>query len=165
MHCLRLRWRIATQTCGAAEPGDAAALVVPSLSLPAYCLVSVRSERGSDKAFVADLRPSVRGCCLLSLIASTGHCTASVSCAGFTYWSTWRITIFDTVQRAKSGLGEPLNGTSLEGKGGKAHSILASHGRKNSITGVTKRHPSMPLMPCTGARSAPACSGADLWRD
>ncbi|CAK0783898.1 hypothetical protein CVIRNUC_007098 [Coccomyxa viridis] len=49
-------------------------------------------------------------------------------------------------QRAKSGLGEPLNGTSLEGKGGKAHSILsshlASHGRKNSITGVTKRHPS-----------------------
>ena len=74
----------------------------------------------------------------------------SVLCAGFTYLSTWLTTAFDNVQRAKSGLGEPLNGTSLEGKGGKAHSILsshlASHGRKNSITGVTKRHPSMPLM-------------------
>ena len=79
------------------------------------------------------------------------------------------MTKFDTVQRAKSGLGEPLNGTSLEGKGGKAHSILsshlASHGRKNSITGVTKRHPSMPLMSCTGACSAPARSGAELWHD
>ncbi|CAL5225940.1 g8736 [Coccomyxa viridis] len=46
-------------------------------------------------------------------------------------------------QRAKSGLGEHA-GVSLEGKGGKAHSILSSHlqsgGRKNSITGVTKRH-------------------------
>ena len=92
-----------------------------------------------------------------------------MSCAGPTYWSTWLRTTVDTAQRAKSGLGEPLNGTSLEGKGGKAHSILsshlASHGRKNSITGVTKRHPSMPLMSCLGARSAPACFGIESWHD
>ena len=92
-----------------------------------------------------------------------------MSCAGLTYWSTWLRTTVDTAQRAKSGLGEPLNGTSLEGKGGKAHSILsshlASHGRKNSITGVTKRHPSMPLMSCLGARSAPACFGIESWHD
>ena len=52
------------------------------------------------------------------------------------------------LQRAKSGLGEAA-GASLEAKGGKAHSILSSHlqsgGRKNSITGVTKRHPGKPL--------------------
>ena len=50
----------------------------------------------------------------------------------------------DPVQRAKSGLGEAPLGASAEGKGGRAHSMLSSHlqsgGRKNSITGVTKRH-------------------------
>ena len=50
----------------------------------------------------------------------------------------------DSVQRAKSGLGEAPLGASTEGKGGRAHSMLSSHlqsgGRKNSITGVTKRH-------------------------
>ena len=50
----------------------------------------------------------------------------------------------ESVQRAKSGLGEAPLGTSAEGKGSRAHSMLSSHlqggGRKNSITGVTKRH-------------------------
>ncbi len=48
------------------------------------------------------------------------------------------------MQRAKSGLGEAPLGASGEGKGGRLHSMLSSHlqsgGRKNSITGVTKRH-------------------------
>ena len=52
------------------------------------------------------------------------------------------------LQRAKSGLGE-VAGFTQEGKTLKAHSMLSSHlqsgGRKNSITGVTKRHLSMPL--------------------
>ena len=52
------------------------------------------------------------------------------------------------VQRSKSGLGEAA-GFTQEGKTLKAHSMLSSHlqsgGRKNSITGVTKRHLSMPL--------------------
>ena len=62
-----------------------------------------------------------------------------------------------SAQRAKSGLGEAAGG-SVDGKGGKAHSILSSHlqsgGRKNSITGVTKRHLSKPPPPV----SADACS-------
>ena len=58
----------------------------------------------------------------------------------------------DSVQRAKSGLGEAPLGASAEGKGSRAHSMLSSHlqggGRKNSITGVTKRHLGKILIPC-----------------
>ena len=66
-----------------------------------------------------------------------------------------------SLQRAKSGLGEQAGG-SLEGKGGKAHSILSSHlqsgGRKNSITGVTKRHLSRPL--CSSMHHSCPTSGS-----